>query len=126
MRGLRLAGNLGFERVVLQSDNAGVIQLLQSPSPSRPYGQVCFIFTLLSKAWVVDFSLIRREANMTVDFMVKFDTPPSGSTSILNVTHRDLLDILQHDISSSSNGPIKVFQRFGFRLILIKKNREII
>ncbi|KAL4341022.1 hypothetical protein GQ457_08G000850 [Hibiscus cannabinus] len=48
-------------------------------------------------------------SEQAVDFMAKFDTSLSCSVLILNVPLHDLLHILQHDISSSSNGPIRIF-----------------
>ncbi|KAK8578234.1 hypothetical protein V6N13_047088 [Hibiscus sabdariffa] len=55
-----------------------------------------------SKSWMLDYVLIKREANFTTDFLAKFHLVLDGSTSVYSVVPAPLMHILVRDL----HGPL--------------------
>ncbi|XP_039027301.1 uncharacterized protein LOC120161086 [Hibiscus syriacus] len=98
--GLHLVWDQGFERVVIQSDNEEAIKLLSPPSSISPYHIVRAIASL-DRAWMLDFQLIRREANIVADFMAKLKVHSKGCLAIFMDPPPGLPSLLQRDVDAT-------------------------
>ncbi|KAE8654582.1 hypothetical protein F3Y22_tig00117048pilonHSYRG00873 [Hibiscus syriacus] len=97
--GLQLALSHNIERLQCQTDTVEALNLVSSPmAKCSPIALVRPIAKLISKQWMIEFILIRREANAAADFLAKstvisneqaqtYTEPPHEIKSLL---HRDL------------------------------------
>ncbi|KAK8568974.1 hypothetical protein V6N12_007507 [Hibiscus sabdariffa] len=101
-----------FLKVQLQTDNAQVLKLIFDVSAHfGPYPLIWAIDKLRKRAWVVDFQVIRREANMAVDGIAKAATNLNGSLSVFESIPDHLRHCMQkgHSRSPKSSGGVKIF-----------------
>ncbi|KAK8656464.1 hypothetical protein V6N13_098414 [Hibiscus sabdariffa] len=92
--GLQLALNLGYGHVIVQSDNSDAVTLLSPPLISTPHSLMRSISMPLSDTFDVQFKLIYRESNMTVNRMAKLDALSDGSLQSYTVPPPELSDVL--------------------------------
>ncbi|CAL1401621.1 unnamed protein product [Linum trigynum] len=68
--GLQLAWEEGCQKVLVQTDSAMAVQLLQEATPGHPhYVQVSAIRDLLAREWEVHVGHIFREGNVVADYL---------------------------------------------------------
>ncbi|KAE8655043.1 hypothetical protein F3Y22_tig00117034pilonHSYRG00573 [Hibiscus syriacus] len=80
-------------------DCSEAFKLVTSPTAySCPLALVRAISHLISRAWCVDFTLIRREANFPADFITKMSHPTDGSTAIFSIPPHGLHNLLSRDL----------------------------
>ncbi|KAK9043563.1 hypothetical protein V6N11_071899 [Hibiscus sabdariffa] len=83
--GLLLAWSLDFERPQCQTDFAEAFHFITSSNTnSSSLTLFCAISRLASRAWMVEFCLIRRVANEAVDSISKIPITSDGSTFIFS------------------------------------------
>ncbi|KAL4325408.1 hypothetical protein GQ457_11G024590 [Hibiscus cannabinus] len=83
----------------LLSDCAEAFKLVTSPSAhNSPLRLVRNISSLVAKPWMVDFRLIRREANAAVDAMAKTPCDHSGILHVFNEPPSFVSDVLFTDL----------------------------
>ncbi|KAK9012545.1 hypothetical protein V6N11_040590 [Hibiscus sabdariffa] len=79
---LLLAWSFGLERLQCQTDCVEAFKLITSSrAHSCNITLVRAIFRLISRAWVVDFCLIRQDVNSVTDSLAKIHSPSNASTS---------------------------------------------
>ncbi|XP_039069842.1 uncharacterized protein LOC120216517 [Hibiscus syriacus] len=96
--GLHLAWSKGLNRIIVQTDSSDAYELFSPPTVNRLFSHVRSITLLCSRNWLVDFTLIRCEANYAAGHLAKLalknerllrviEAAPDSLTAIL---HRDL------------------------------------
>ncbi|KAL4385743.1 hypothetical protein GQ457_15G010560 [Hibiscus cannabinus] len=83
-----LGWNQGVDYLIVQLNNVEAYCLLSPPPAMNPFALVRSIATILARAWMVKFTLVRHEANMTADMMAKLGTPSDGSLQIFMAPHQ--------------------------------------
>ncbi|KAL4296836.1 hypothetical protein GQ457_12G020310 [Hibiscus cannabinus] len=63
---------------------------------------VCVIASLVDRPWIVDFMLVRREANLATDFLVELPTQNDSCTRVFHDPPPSLLSVLNQDL----HGPV--------------------
>ncbi|KAK8600857.1 hypothetical protein V6N12_050705 [Hibiscus sabdariffa] len=97
--GLRVAWNYGLEQIQCQIDCVEAFKLISSEdSHNSSIRLVRKITSMTSKAWVVDFIHIRREANYVADSIVKMPPNLDGSTSLLQTAPMHIANLLHCDL----------------------------
>ncbi|KAK8523253.1 hypothetical protein V6N12_047779 [Hibiscus sabdariffa] len=103
LKGQRIAWFLEFERVQCQTDSLEAYDLITSrDASSSPISLVHAIADYSSKSWMLDYVLIKRDANFAAVFFQKFYPALDGSTSIYFVAPAPLVSILVRDL----HGPL--------------------
>ncbi|KAK8510832.1 hypothetical protein V6N11_053659 [Hibiscus sabdariffa] len=98
--GLLHAWSLGLERLQCQTDCAEAFHLITySNANSSSLTLVRAISRLASRAWMVDFCLIRRVANETADSISRIPISSDGSTFIISEAPPEISFCLLRDIS---------------------------
>ncbi|KAL4361102.1 hypothetical protein GQ457_04G028240 [Hibiscus cannabinus] len=88
-----------YERLQCQTDCAKALKLITSSSAhTSPLHLVCNISRLATKPWMLEFRLIRREANTPVDAIAKASCDHFGYVRIINDPPTSVLDILYIDL----------------------------
>ncbi|KAK8588400.1 hypothetical protein V6N12_022845 [Hibiscus sabdariffa] len=77
---LCLAWDHGYKHVQVQYNCSEALKLISSPlAGSDAYALVRAIAYLVERHWLIDFVIIRREANFATSFLVKLPTVDDGS-----------------------------------------------
>ncbi|KAK9028644.1 hypothetical protein V6N11_025796 [Hibiscus sabdariffa] len=91
--------HLGFERVQSQTDSSEAYALITScDASSSPISLVHAIVDYTSKSWMLDYVLIKWEANFAADFLAKYRPISDGSTFVYYVAPAPLMPILVRDL----------------------------
>ncbi|XP_039011228.1 uncharacterized protein LOC120140302 [Hibiscus syriacus] len=101
---LTLAWSLGFKKVHFQTNSTKAYNLITSPDAlNNPMALVRAIALISSKAWFLDFILIKREANQVADSIAKLQANADGSLTTFNEAPLQLTDILSRDVNGPSH-----------------------
>ncbi|KAE8666148.1 hypothetical protein F3Y22_tig00112507pilonHSYRG00083 [Hibiscus syriacus] len=106
--GLQFAWSKGFKKVLVQIDSTDVIELLSTPSLVSSFTFVRIIAVLCSKAWMVEFTAIRREANFAADHLAKLILIQDPSLIIIDHPPSYLLHILDRDLQGPRHARISI------------------
>ncbi|KAK8656310.1 hypothetical protein V6N13_098264 [Hibiscus sabdariffa] len=93
--GLDLAWDMGYRRVMVESDSADALRLLQRRSTgSGPFSILCYLHKLCGKDWTLVFSKVDRRNNRMVDRLAKL----ASTVSLDVVTFDEPLSEVVFDI----------------------------
>ncbi|KAE8710460.1 hypothetical protein F3Y22_tig00110321pilonHSYRG00213 [Hibiscus syriacus] len=96
--GLLHAWSNGYEYITVQTDNANARDLLSPPLFDSPFSLVRSIVELFQRPWCVEIQLIKREANMAADHMVKLSTIPIENLQVFVIPPATLVPFLTRDV----------------------------
>ncbi|KAK9028883.1 hypothetical protein V6N11_026019 [Hibiscus sabdariffa] len=96
---LNLVWSHVFDIVQCQIDSTEAYHLITEPSTfSSPITHVHMIVHSLSRAWFVEFKLIKHELNTVVDFLAKYVAHHDGSTHVVSDISGSLQNCLHHGL----------------------------
>ncbi|KAK8556676.1 hypothetical protein V6N12_003073 [Hibiscus sabdariffa] len=100
--GLQIAWDIGFERLLIQSDSKEAIKLLNDNDvASNHCALVCSIARLRNLRWETTTQWIPRTGNEPVDMLAKFDNLPYYNTTYFDQPPKLLLPLLDLDTLNS-------------------------
>ncbi|KAL4303935.1 hypothetical protein GQ457_10G004010 [Hibiscus cannabinus] len=94
----KLAWSYGFEVLLIQTDCSEVPKLLLSTPTSSPYSLVRAIARLMSRAWSIDFQVIKREANSAADHLAKLSLGSDNQKLVMDSPPTSLVPLLSRDV----------------------------
>ncbi|KAE8692329.1 signal recognition particle receptor subunit beta-like [Hibiscus syriacus] len=99
--GLEVAWSHGFELLLIQSDCANALNLVNDPNSSiSPHSLVWSIFQLRQRAWVTEITWVPRESNSLANGVTKLPSPLMHDVTLLASPPAGLQDVFRCDMNA--------------------------
>ncbi|CAN1129287.1 Putative ribonuclease H protein At1g65750 [Linum perenne] len=101
---LRLAWDVGFRSVLVQSDSQTALALVldEGPPQHQHTNEVLTIRELMNRDWVVNLSHVFREANQAADFLASIEYNCQLGTHLISTSDCNLAFFLRQDCMGNS------------------------